>query len=495
MKSRKISFERLEARHALTSPRVTMPSALFVTEDTPKPIVINVARAESAELRVRVDLSGGSLSYPSSQGVVIGGDGRGATFIRGPKKEVVEMLKSARYNPEKDSNRPETIKVTAYDGNKPSSSKTRIMIRAVNDAPRIEFKQNAFLNMPLGISVSDPDSRKIRVSITTQNGTVRINHPSAKNTGDRATLEGSPEEVNRAISAPGGIHLNPAEGKDFSIKIAASDRRSNTIRTVNVTQKESLVAHAKNQVESRLAGKDPATAKPIFSLADHANSRYERNKESWVADLDTTPISPWNDCAGIFMAGTLVSPGHVVYATHFAMSIGTKIRFVTKDNQVVERTIVHAISPKYTGMYFPDVTVAVLDSDVPSSIGFAKVLPENWDQYMEVRPDLPCLALDQEEKALVTNLQYMNEYAAFNRSSDPAIKAFYEDIVWGDSGNPAFMVVDDQLVLLTVWTFGAGGAGTSIAGQRTEINNMMRELGGGYQLTEVDLTRFRKTRP
>lgn len=490
MKSRKISFERLEARHALSSPRVIMPPAMLVTEDTPKPIVINVARAESAQLRVRVDLSGGSLSYPSNQGVVIGGDGRGATFIRGPKKEVIEMLKSSQYNPAKDSNRPETIKVTVYDGQKSSSDTTKIRIRAVNDAPRIEFKQNAFLNLPLGISVSDPDSKKIMVSITTQNGAVRINHPSAKNAGARSTLEGTPEEVNRAISAPGGIVLRPADGKDFSIKIAASDRLANTIRTINVTQKESAVAHAKKQVESRLAGKDPATAKPIFSTANHSNARYERNRNSWVADLDTTPISPWNSHGGNFMAGTLVSPRHIVYATHYAMPVGTKIRFVAKDNSVVERTITNAIRPQYTGMYFPDITVAVLDSDVPESIGFAKILPDDWGKYIAERPNMPCLALDQEEKALVTNLVYLNDYAAFHTPDSQPANSFFESIVTGDSGNPAFMVIDNQLVLLTVWTFGGGGSGTSLAHQKAQINQMMTQLGGSYQLKEVDLSRF-----
>lgn len=484
--------EALESRLALSgwSPRIFAKDQITTNEDEATPVHLRVADAPNKSLTVKIVASDGWLSlgdktnpYPFKA-------------LKGNPRQINKALRSMSYRPPTDSDRPETINVFVNDGTKSSYRKINVKIAPVNDPPEIT-QQNTEMGRDGGLRWTgqmfwDKDSANLTVSIKSDKGSVQISDPKAINSNGSATIRGDLNTINQIFSEKGKIRIVGAISGDAKITIRASDGNISTTRSVTAFAKESAFANARDAVESRIAGKDPATAKPIFSLADHANSRYERNKESWVSDLDTTPISPWNDCAGIFMAGTLVSPRHVVYATHFAMSIGTKIRFVTKDNQVVERTIINATSPKYTGMYFPDITVAVLDSDVPSSIGFAKVLPENWGPYMEDRPDLPCLALDQEEKALVTNLQYLNEYAAFDRPRDQTTRAFYEDIVWGDSGNPAFMIVDDQLVLLTVWTFGAGGAGTSIVKQSEQINKMMSDLGGGYQLTRVDLGGFRE---
>jgi len=60
----------------------------------------------------------------------------------------------------------------------------------------------------------------------------------------------------------------------------------------------------------------------------------------------------------------------------------------------------------------------------------------------------------------------------------------------GDSGNPMFIIVNDQPVLLTVWTSGGPGRGTSVTAFKDDINGMMNDLGGGYQLEEIDLSGF-----
>lgn len=52
------------------------------------------------------------------------------------------------------------------------------------------------------------------------------------------------------------------------------------------------------------------------------------------------------------------------------------------------------------------------------------------------------------------------------------------------------MVVDGELVLLTVATHSGGG--TEIQAFTDDINTMMTTLGGGYQLTEIDLSKYAK---
>jgi hypothetical protein len=50
--------------------------------------------------------------------------------------------------------------------------------------------------------------------------------------------------------------------------------------------------------------------------------------------------------------------------------------------------------------------------------------------------------------------------------------------------------VNGQLVVLTCWTFGGGGSGTSVVDQRAAVDALMTSLGGGYTTTAVDLSGF-----
>ena len=54
------------------------------------------------------------------------------------------------------------------------------------------------------------------------------------------------------------------------------------------------------------------------------------------------------------------------------------------------------------------------------------------------------------------------------------------------------LILDGEPVLLTVWTWGGIGSGTSITAFKQDINDMMNLLGGGYQLTEFDLSGYKK---
>jgi hypothetical protein len=54
------------------------------------------------------------------------------------------------------------------------------------------------------------------------------------------------------------------------------------------------------------------------------------------------------------------------------------------------------------------------------------------------------------------------------------------------------LLLDNQPVILTVWTSPEGG--TSITAFKEEINGLMTDLGGGYQLTEIDLSQYTKVK-
>lgn len=282
----------------------------------------------------------------------------------------------------------------------------------------------------------------------------------------------------------------------YAATVTASTATGATVDVWQANIAGSLRAHLDATMDARFAGKT-AAAKAIYSTQDHATPTYVRNASCWAAGADLTPISPWNSSGGSHMAGILVSPRHVIFATHYAPATGATIRFIKADGTVVTRTITAKSALTQTASYYPDITVGVLDSDVASGITFARVLPASWATKIPTLSNakrVAALLLDQEEKALTADwlsttgsAPYMT---AFTRPVDVQRQVFYEDIVSGDSGNPACLIVNNQLVLLTVWTYGGAGSGTDVAAFTSAINSAMTSLGGGYQLTAADLSAF-----
>lgn len=501
-----LNYEYLEPRLTLSAswswrqPRILSSSNYFIKEDTVTPIKFTVVDIDSKNLRTTINVSGGTLLINGKSGVSL--------TIAGSQSEINKSLKSLKYKPLENSNKQETLTINSSDGVHQSTFKSKINIIPVNDAPTI-FSNNVILlknnNVIWDNLFNDIDSKNIFVSLES-NAKIQINDDasvSIKNSGNKVELKGELSKINQIFAAVGRLKITPSNKNDISLSIIVSDGQLKTNKNILISQKENLVENATNAILSRLEDKNPDVAKPIFSIKDHRNKIYVRNPNGWAYDLDLTSISPWNSAGGDRLAGTLISPRHIVFATHYQMPIGTTIRFITKDNIIIERTLINKMSSPYTGMYYPDITVGLLDYDVPSSIGFSKILPTNWNQYIDnnkinvyANPGnkVPCLVLDQEEKALVSGLFNVDcqGYTLFESSGSDSYNKFFENIIPGDSGNPAFIVINNELVLLTIWTFGGGGSGTFITSQKNSINQMMISLGGGYELTEINLGNFAK---
>ena len=142
------------------------------------------------------------------------------------------------------------------------------------------------------------------------------------------------------------------------------------------------------------------------------------------------------------------------------------------------------------------------DADVPTNqISCAKVLPDGYESYLRTGERLPVIRLNQEEKALVGDLQYIARETPYGTNIcystsccyplDIVRLSYSEPVINGDSGNPAFLILNGEPVLLTVWTGGAADSGTSITALKDDLNAMMESLDPrGYQLTEIDLSVF-----
>ena len=263
----------------------------------------------------------------------------------------------------------------------------------------------------------------------------------------------------------------------------------------------SLADTCESAVNGRIAGATTDML-PIFTdySSSHAGGTYTRNPDCWIYDLRqaATCVSPWNSNAANRKAGVALTPRHIATAAHYEYPVGTSVRFVTADDITVTRTVVGKKRHPDYSPYYPDITLYLLDSDLPSTITPCKVLPADYETYLPTGPaQIAALCLDQEEKALVTDLSYFTErYAAFRFPDTPEEQTLYEGKITGDSGNPAFLIVGGELVCLTLWTYGGAGSGTFLTPQIAAMNQMIADLDAaasintGYTIQTVDLSAY-----
>ena len=100
------------------------------------------------------------------------------------------------------------------------------------------------------------------------------------------------------------------------------------------------------------------------------------------------------------------------------------------------------------------------------------------------------MCLNQSESALESDISSVTAGISLAAPTDATRSMFYEAKVSGDSGQPAFIVLNGQLVLLTVYSYGGAGSGWFITPCLSQINSAMAALGGGYGLTTMDLSPF-----
>jgi hypothetical protein len=320
------------------------------------------------------------------------------------------------------------------------------------------------------------------IAITSSNTSVLSNPDqsglSSFVSGGNATLTAT--DSSRGLSA--SLILQP---RTYSASFADSFQYYNT---------GTAARSASDAIDGSLA---PGKQKAIYSTKDHATQTYARNPSCWVyGKYDLTCLSVWNSSGGIAQCGTLISPRHVIWAAHYPLPVGTTLRWVRADGVVVAGTIAAKARPASYSVYYPDFEIGLLSADIGAGISFARVMPDDWRSKfpsLSHRQPIPVCGTDQDENALVTDWA-IDGTASFGCQT-PSIQSrldFHEPLVTGDSGHPCFLLLEgvQQPVLMTVWTYGGAGSGTSIAANKSLVNSLMTSLGGGYQLTPVDLSGF-----
>jgi hypothetical protein len=228
---------------------------------------------------------------------------------------------------------------------------------------------------------------------------------------------------------------------------------------------------------------------------------WTRNPASWVRSFDWTGYAAGIWGLGGVGGGTLITRRHVLFAQHVPYPARPfEIYFVTADSRTIPYQVTNIQQVGDT-----DIAIGTLDRDADASLCVYKVLPDNWTQYAkaqsssfnvmgvtgtEISAVLPVLYSNQDRKVSTADLTHVRVGIA--DVSIPAFevaRAFGDQIRGGDSGNPIFVPVGNELVLLgAFYRLGSANVIASfpwIITYRGAIENII-----GQKLQVVDLGRY-----
>ena len=242
----------------------------------------------------------------------------------------------------------------------------------------------------------------------------------------------------------------------------------------------------------------PGADRRLFSGFTASPIGWIRNVVSWVRAFNWTGVAAGINGLGGVGGGTLITRKHVLFAQHVPYPERPfDIFFVNKDSRTFSYKVTAIQQVAGT-----DIAIGTLDRDADPSLNVYRVLPDNWLQYIanktetlttfgitfkETKMTLPILYVDSEKKVSTADLTEvrMNKATVTPPSFEPA-RAWTEALVVGDSGNPIFVMLGSELVLLGAWYAGtdAGVVGTfpwlidykaqieSITGTKLQIADM-----------------------
>lgn len=246
-------------------------------------------------------------------------------------------------------------------------------------------------------------------------------------------------------------------------------------------------------VAARLEHADPTNGLSRFVGYPHGapDDKFVPNPSFWAKGIDFSCVSPWNSGGGNLRAGTLISKRHVVFAKHFPLWKGLRIVFVDGEGNVCPCYI-----DGKKGIDGTDIMVASLNAEVTPNIHPAKILPYDWEKHIGRGEGLPVVRFNQNDELLLNVLNAMPTNGASSKTATcmmpptSVAQLFNRPVMIGDSGNPAFILIGNQPILLFCVFCTGMGSGSSLHRYHYEIQRAMDDLCPSYHLETFDFSKI-----
>jgi hypothetical protein len=215
----------------------------------------------------------------------------------------------------------------------------------------------------------------------------------------------------------------------------------------------------------------PGADRRLFSGFVQATFSWVRNPASWVRVFNWTGLAAGINGLGGVGGGTLISRRHVLFANHVPYPARPfDIFFVNADSRTFTYKVTNVQQVGST-----DIAIGTIDRDADASLIVYKVLPDNWAQYIANKTQnfnvmgvtgttqafvLPVLYTGQDRKVSTGDLvSIASGVATVNIPAFEVARSFGDGVRGGDSGNPIFVMLGDELVLLGGWWRNATASG------------------------------------
>ena len=268
---------------------------------------------------------------------------------------------------------------------------------------------------------------------------------------------------------------NGATDKSVNCLIFNKHGNSEFSLSVSGQSENSLAKHSTSQVNSRITDTMSLAANTSMltsftdpnGVLEGGGFNAPRSESFWAKDIDFTSVSIWNSQGNESALGgadyrqrgaTAITKRHIIMAKHFKIGSGKVVYFIDLDGTWISRTI-SAIADHST----LDITVGVLNEELPDNISFSKILPLDTNDYLNLDASKnikgyykSIVAGFNREKQLVlmqlTALTNTSDKTTYN-TKPSFVSAPYDDLAkqisGGDSGQPLFIIIDGEAVLLS----------------------------------------------
>jgi hypothetical protein len=312
---------------------------------------------------------------------------------------------------------------------------------------------------------------------------------------------------------------NGATDKSVNCLIFNKHGDSEVSLSVSGQSENSLAKHANSQINENITSAMTVTANASMltsftdpnGVLEGGGFNAPRSESFWAKDIDFTSVSVWNNRGAVLPSETLVdyrvrgataiTKRHIIMAKHYKLETSDVVYFVDPDGTWVSRTI-SAIADHAS----KDITVGILNEELPENISFSKVAPSNINEFFKrdyldfiTQYYRPIVAGFDFEKKLTLNLLTaansltLKETVYF--SSPYSLPEPYDNlaeaVIGGDSGNPLFIMIGGEAILLT--SYRTTLQGPSYANYISDINDLIAAadntatVNTSLKVTEFDL--------
>jgi hypothetical protein len=219
----------------------------------------------------------------------------------------------------------------------------------------------------------------------------------------------------------------------------------------------------------------PPNAPPGIFKTYHAD-RDASMAEGWTRGMDMSGVS-FNDTR----TATLITPRHVVMAKHYARPAAAPVVFHDRNGKRIQCKLIGFEAGA------GDVMVGLLDEPVPANYRPYSLPGVGADASALL--DRPVIVSDQNRNLFVHRIAgFRNGIVAFKHERKNR-HGWSKNLVVGDSGNPSFLIVGNELVLLETHTTGGPGAGPYYgdAAVQQSVRRAVQKLDASHRIRTVAL--------